>query len=110
MRRTRAAFEAWDVNGDGALDFREIMCGCLEAGLEPDDVSELFRTLDVNGDGAISLEEWVGGAAAHDDLYHDCIAPGSSRLTTGVTQAFLRDLPAVIAQVSGGAFPEVRTG
>ena len=29
-------------------------------------------------------------------------------MTTGVTRAFLRDLPSVIAKLSGGAFPEVR--
>ena len=110
MQRTRATFEAWDTNGDGALDFKEVMCGCLEAGMEPDDVSALFAQLDVNGDGEISLEEWMGGAAAYRKAAHDAVVakPGASRLTTGVTQAFLRDLPAVIAKLSGGAFPEVR--
>ena len=33
-------------------------------------------------------------------------APGSSRLTIGVTLAFLRDLPSVIANLEG-PFPEV---
>jgi hypothetical protein len=105
MERTRAIFEAWDLNGDGALDFKELMCGCLGAGMEPDEVSEIFSELDVNGDGAISLEEWMGGAAAYRKAAHDAVdaAPGASRLTTGVTLAFLRDLPAVIAKVGAGA-------
>ena len=112
MQRTRATFEAWDTNGDGALDFKEVLCGCLESGMDPDEVSNLFAALDVNGDGAISLEEWMGGARAYRNAAHDGVAtrPGASRLTTGVTQAFLRDLPAVIAKVAGGAFPEVRGG
>ena len=109
MQRTRATFEAWDTNGDGALDFQEVMCGCLGAGMDPDDVSALFAQLDVNGDGTISLEEWMDGAAAYRNAAHNAVTakPGSSRLTTGVTQAFLRDLPSVIAKLSGGAFPEV---
>ena len=73
--------------------------------MEPDDVSEIFAELDVDGNGEISLEEWMGGAAAYRKAAHDAVAaaPGASHLTTGVTLAFLRDLPAVIAKVGAGA-------
>ena len=61
MRRTRATFDAWDTNGDGVLSFEEVMCGCLHAGMDPDDVSAFFATLDVSGDGCISVEEFLSG-------------------------------------------------
>ena len=108
---TRAAFAAWDDDGNGVLDFKEVMAGCLGAGMEPDEVSELFAAMDVNGDGQISLEEWVNGAAAYRvKAAHDAAMykPGASRLTTGVTLTFLRDLPGVIAELQAKAFPTVR--
>jgi hypothetical protein len=67
----------------------------------------------VNGDRQISLEEWLNGADAYRRAAHDAVKcrPGASRLTTGVTLAFLRDLPSVVAKLEGGRteFPEVRS-
>lgn len=91
----------------------KVMAGCLGAGMEPDEVSELFAAMDVNGDGRISLEEWVHGAAAYRvKAAHDAAMyrPGASRLTTGVTLTFLRDLAGVIAKLEAKAFPRVRPG
>ena len=67
-----------------------------------------MREHDANADGVHSFDEFkrlynaVKGVAVHP--------PGASRLTTGVTLAFLRDLPGVIAKLEGAKdFPEVRS-
>jgi len=44
MQHARAAFGAWDTNGDGVLDFKEVLCGCLEAGIDPEEVSSKHWT------------------------------------------------------------------
>ena len=62
IARTREVFDSWDTNGDGVLDFKEIMSGCLASGMEPDDVADLFQRLDVNADGTVTLDEWLAGA------------------------------------------------
>ena len=62
IARTRESFDSWDTNGDGVLDFKEILSGCLATGMEPDDVAELFQRLDVNADGTVTLDEWLAGA------------------------------------------------
>ena len=48
----------------------------------------------------------VSGKAADAKLE---APPGASRLTTGVTISFLRDLPGLVAKLGGEGFPEVRT-
>lgn len=104
MDRSRAVFERWDLNGDGVLDFTEVVAGCLGTGMEPEEVSAMFEQMDVNGDGEISLDEWLSGAAVYKANAYAAVVPtpGSSRLTTGVTLAFFKDLPSIFLKLKGG--------
>ena len=54
IARTRALFDSWDTNGDGVLDFKEILSGCLATGMEPDDVI-------MTGGGRCVRQVWLEG-------------------------------------------------
>ena len=112
----RAWFVAHDADDSGTIDAAELASVFRALGLKRADQDEAsFETLvgrrlrehDANADGVLSFDEFqrlynaVKGVAAHP--------PGASRLTTGVTLAFLRDLPGVVAKLEGGRteFPEV---
>ena len=60
----RELFDRWDRNGDGVLNADEVLIGCLQNGMDPDEVSALFARLDTNGDDEISYEEWRAGYGA----------------------------------------------
>ena len=62
--RCRHIFAAWDTNGDGVLDYQEVLCGSLQAGMESDEVSMLFSHLDIDGDARVSADEFERGYAA----------------------------------------------
>ena len=111
----RACFLAHDTDDSGTIDATELVSVFRTLGLkraEQDEASfeaRVGRCLsehDTNADGVLSFDEFkrlynvIKGVAVH--------RPRASRLTTGVTLAFLRDLPGVIAKLEF-PFPEVRS-
>ena len=110
----RACFVEHDADGSGSIDAAELLSVFLALGLKrADQDEETFEALvgrclkehDANADGVLNFDEFkrlcnaVKGVAVYP--------PGASRLTTGVTLAFLRDLPGVIAKLEGAKdFPE----
>ena len=58
-----------DTDNDGLISADELTLGMLDKGLEPEDVSSLFRTLDIDQDGFVSLEEFRMGTA----IYHEVL-------------------------------------
>lgn len=58
-----ALFKEWDRNGDGALDAYEILIGCLQLGMDPEDVSALFARLVARGICRVSRARHTCGRA-----------------------------------------------
>lgn len=57
----RAAFELFDSNNDGKIDFDEFarMLRTLGQALSDDQARESFPTIDADGDGSVNLDEFV---------------------------------------------------
>ncbi len=61
----RAAFDRFDLNGDGALDAHEIKTVMAEIGTPITDleVAEMVAKADISGDGRIQFQEFLTLAA-----------------------------------------------
>jgi hypothetical protein len=46
-------FAELDHGKDGVISSDELTCGMLSRGMDPDDISALFRALDTDGDGIL---------------------------------------------------------
>lgn len=46
-------FAELDLANDGVISSVELTCGMLSRGMDPDDISALFRALDTDGDGTV---------------------------------------------------------
>jgi Ca2+-binding EF-hand superfamily protein len=60
-----AAFERFDLNGDGSIDAHEIKIVMAEVGTPLTDleVDEMIAKADLNGDGLIDFQEFLTMAA-----------------------------------------------
>ena len=55
------AFNAFDTNGDGKIDWREVEAAFMKVnatGVDPQDIMQLMQRVDTNGDGVLCLEEF----------------------------------------------------
>lgn len=61
MAKYKAAFAAYDRDGSGAMDAREINAALIECGYKPseDEVASLLAEADVNHDGVVQFDEFV---------------------------------------------------
>jgi len=64
----KAAYGAFDKDGDGKITPEEFAEGCknLQPPVSPQEAAPLFKQLDANGDGTVSPEEWYDAMGAPD--------------------------------------------
>ena len=60
------AFNAFDTNGDGKIDWREVEAAFMKVnatGVDPQDIMQLMQRVDTNGDGACSASRSSSGSS-----------------------------------------------
>ena len=75
-----AAFKKFDTNGDGAIDYNEMMNGLKRSGvcMTEQEMETIFGLADLDGDGEVSLGEFVA-----------LLCPGAAPVAAGSGKIFL---------------------
>ena len=59
LAELKQLFVMYDENGNGVLEFKEVVNLAAAAGYDPEEVEVLFKEADTNRDSVISFDEFI---------------------------------------------------